>query len=386
MALGAACGAPPSAPVEREVGQAAPSRSELLEWWHEHGHAPIDYVTSRFADRDWVFLGEYHRFRDDVRLVVELIPRLHRDTKVRHLALEFLCSEQTASANELVNAPVFDRRRTIDFFRTQFVGWSYEEYLEIFQSAWQSNRDSAEKRGPFRLVGLHPCPDYEVLHYGEEAAAAREREKLEGYDRHMAATLESQLLERDLPALVFTGIAHSTAKFIEYRYGTDEQLVRMGNLVYSERLRDRMFFIAMHAPFWDAGTDSEIYPFDGTLDELMRDHGSSIGFDVAGSPFGTLVHETRSPLAITQYTFGELYDGYIMWSTPLKETVGVTCIDDWIVSEEQFAHFWRHLSNEKASRAFSETPYEEFLADRCAPRADHGPEFARRFRGLPDLD
>ena len=162
--------------------------------------------------------------------------------------------------------------------------------------------------------------------------------------------------------------------------------MRMGNLIFTEPLRDRMFFIALHAPFWDAGRETEIYPFDGVLDRLMRDHGRPIGFDVRGSPFATLVHENQSPLAITSYSFGELYDGYIMWDTTLKQTVGVTCIDDWIVSEEQFAYFWHHLSSAEASRRFSEMPYEEFLADRCAPRADYGPEFAQRFRRLPDLD
>lgn len=386
VTFGSACGGPTPTPAEGERNRDPSSQTELLEWWQSHGSSPIDYVTTRFADHDWVFLGEYHRIRDDVRLVVELIPRLHGDTRVRHLAMEFLCSEQTDRANELVTAPAFDRRRAIDFFRSQFVNWSYEEYLDIFRSAWQSNRERAAERGPFQLVGLHPCPDYEVMHYGEQAAAAREREKLDGYDRHMAATLESQLLSHDLPALVFTGIAHSTAKFIEYRHGTEDPLTRMGNLVYTDPYRDRMFFIALHAPFWDAGTETEIYPFDGILDRLMRDHGRSIGFDVAGSPFGALVHGNRSPFAITAYTFGELYDGYIIWSTPLKQTVGVTCIEDWIVNEEQFAYFWRHLMSERASREFSEMPYPDFLADRCAPRPDHGPEFARRFRGLPDLD
>lgn len=361
-------------------------QAEQLGWWQKHGRPPIDYVTAQFADHDWVFLGEYHRIRDDVRLIVELIPRLHRDTRVRHLAMEFLCTDQTDQANELIQAPTFDRRQAIDFFRAQFVSWNYEEYLDIFLSAWRSNRDQSADRGSFHLIGLHPCPDYSVIHYGEAERAAREREKQEGYDRHMAATLETRILGRSLPALVFTGIAHSTARFSEYRFGTEEQLTRMGNLVYKKPFRDRMFFIAFHAPFWDAGTEKEIYPFDGILDRLMRKHGQSIGFDVAGTPFSSLVHENRSPHAITAYSFGELYDGYIMWKVALKETTGVTCIEDWIVNQEQFVQYWRHLSNEKASRRFSEMPYLEFLADLCAPRADHGPEFARRFRNLPDLD
>lgn len=364
----------------------APAAAKLLEWWHTHGRTPVDYTISRFDKHDWVFLGEYHRIQNDVLLVVELIPRLHTETRVRHLALEVLCSASTSRANELLTAGSYDRRAAIDFFRTQFPAWGYEEYLEIFRSVWRSNRDHAAERGPFHLVGLNPCPDYELMHHGTEKEASEERDKQENYDRHMAAILEEQLLRRDLPALIFTGIAHSTAKYAEYRYGTDEQLMRMGNLVYRKPHRDRMFFIALHAPFWDAGTDKEIYPFDGVLDRLMASYGRPIGFDVVDSPFAALLHEKRSPRAITAYSFGELYDGYIMWNSPLKNTVGVTCIADWIVSEEQYVHFWRHLSNPEASRRFAELPFKEYLADRCAPRPDHGPEFARRFSRLPDLD
>jgi hypothetical protein len=93
-------------------------------------------------------------------------------------------------------------------------------------------------RGAFRLVGLHPCPDYEVMHYGDDAEARdRERDKLQRYDEIMAESLQVNLLERGLPALIFTGIAHSTAKFPEYWEGADKQLVRMGNMIFTYMLR-----------------------------------------------------------------------------------------------------------------------------------------------------
>jgi hypothetical protein len=274
----------------------------------------------------------------------------------------------------------------IDFFREQFPGWAYEEYLEIFRNTWASNRKLARERGAFRLVGLHPCINWETINYGNDpVAVAAERHKQERYDEIMAEVLEESILRPGHKALVFTGIAHATGKFAEYRYGTEEQLVRMGNLVYREPYRRGMFFVALHAPFYDHALGQEIYPFDGVLDELMLSFGKDIGFDVVGTPFESLVHRDRSEHAITAYSFGELYDGYVMFRTPIKEYMGVTCIDDWVADEQELRGFARRLTNKGAAEAYLKMSLEEFRADHCAPRPDHGVEFSRRFRALPDV-
>ncbi len=374
--------------VQAEESPAAlsPDFAERLRYWTEHYRSPADYVLEKFQTRKWIFLGEYHRIKHDVDLVTALIPRLHKETDVRHLALEFLCRNLTEEATELISAAEWNRKRAIDFFRSQFPGWHYEEYLEIFKAAWQSNRKLGETRGAFRLVGLHPCPDYEVVHFSDdEAAVEREQDKQRRYDEIMAEALEERVLKPGVKALIVLGVAHSTAKFQEYWFGTDKPLRRMGNLVYRPPYKDEMFFVCLHAPFWDAGTQKDIYPFDGVLDRLMREFGRDLGFDVVGSPFENLEHAIKSPRAITKYRFGELYDGYIIHKTPLKKTMGVTCIRDWISSEEEYRYYWRHLSNKRAALVYSEMPFAEFKRDLCSANSDHGVGFKRRFRGLPDL-
>jgi len=362
-------------------------RAELMQVWNDDYRTPQDYVVDKFRDNNWVFLGEYHRIRHDVELVSSLIPRLHETTDVRHLALEFLCQDHTGAANRLITAPEYEPARTIEFFRKQFAGWPYREYLKIFEEAWASNQNSGTKRGVFRLVGLHPCIDWELIHYGaDEDARQQERKRQLRYDEIMAEVLEASVLEPGLKTLVFTGIAHATAKYTEYVFGTDEPLMRMGNLVYKEPYRSDMFFIALHAPFWDSSQETDIYPFDGAIDRLMRGFGRDVGFDVVGTPFESLLHERTGRYSITWHRFGELYDGYIAFRTPIKEFVGVTCIENWIEDEADFRQYWRNLSNEKASQAFSRMPFEQFKKEFCRPRPDHGVEFRRRFRNLPNLD
>ena len=363
------------------------SASRLLDYWRQHETAPLDYIASKFEEKRWVFIGEYHRIRHDVALIVELVPRLHESTSVRHLALEFLCRDHTAEANRLINAANYDRDDVIDFFRAQFPDWSYEEYVQIFESAWASNQKFAAERGAFRLVGLHPCVDWETIHYSTDSeAVAAERDKLRRYDEIMAQELIDHVLRPGYPAVIFTGIAHATGKFAEYRVGTDSQLIRMGNLVNRAPYSKDMFFVALHAPFYDSAGNRDIYPFDGILDELMLAFGRDIGFDVTGSPFEDIVHEQQSKHSITAYAFGELYDGYVIFETAIKEYVGATCIDDWVTDREELLQFAHGLGNKEASEKFSAMTVEQFRADQCAPRPDHGVEFQRRFRNLPDLD
>jgi hypothetical protein len=376
----------PIAPGRAQQPQSAALEDAIVAAWRSNALPPVDYVVSKFAGADWVFLGEYHRIRDDVRLIAELIPALHSRTEVRHLAAEFLRRDRTAAANELITAPTFRRSDAVEFLRSQDPHWPYEEYVELLRAAWESNRVHAAQRGEFRFIGLHPGIDWEAINYGTDPeAVALERRKQDEYDAIMAAELEKHLLVPGQPALIYIGVAHSTAKFTEYRYGTDQPLPRMGNMVYREPWAGRMFFIALHAPFWDAGTGADIYPFDGVLDRAMLSYRAPVGFDTSGAPFDRLGHARRSERAITFYEFGQLYDGYIMHATPLRETVGVTCISDWIVTAEQFRHFWRSMPNRQASERFSAMPLNEFRRDFCAPSADHGLLFRNRFRKLPSL-
>lgn len=129
--------------------KAAAAQELLLEYWKENYRTPETYVAEKFSDKKWVFLGEYHRIKHDVDLVCSLIPVLHEKTDVRCLALEFLDHNQTDQANEIITSEYYDDERTKNFFRKQFPDWAYEEYLNIFKAAWESNRKNAGTRGEF---------------------------------------------------------------------------------------------------------------------------------------------------------------------------------------------------------------------------------------------
>lgn len=357
--------------------------STLLAHWESHPKPPVNYVVECFQrGNHWVFLGEYHRVRQDINLVLDLIPVLHRNTEVRCLALEFLTREGTEEANRLVTQATFDRYKAMEFFRRQDTTWDYEEYFDILETVWRSNRELGASRGYFRLVGLQPAIDWELLNYGDAESSRREKEKQDHYDSFMATALDDQVLSKGVPALIYTGIAHSTAKFKEYWIGTDRQLVRMGNLVYREPYKSRMWFIALHAPFFDSGTRREVYPFNGILDRLMPLYRQDLGFDVVGSPFANLRDRNPSPHSQTAYAFGELFDGYIIHKTPIREYQGITRIPDWINDEAQYSWFWRHIPKKSAGQEYSKIPFSEYRKETCATSNDYGDGFKRRFQKL----
>jgi hypothetical protein len=193
----------PIAPGRAQQPQSAALEDAIVAAWRSNALPPVDYVVSKFAGADWVFLGEYHRIRDDVRLIAELIPALHSRTEVRHLAAEFLRRDRTAAANELITAPDVPRSDAVEFLRSQDPHWPYEEYVELLRAAWESNRVHAAQRGEFRFIGLHPGIDWEAINYGTDPdAVALERRKQDEYDAIMAAELEKHLLVPGQPALI----------------------------------------------------------------------------------------------------------------------------------------------------------------------------------------
>ena len=366
-----------------QVTPSTGQESTLLDYWISHPKTPVDYVLDCFQRGSrWVFLGEFHRVKHDTDLVLNLIPVLHRNTEVRCLALEFLTQEGTEEANLLVTQSTFDRYRALDFFRRQGADWNYEEYFSILETVWRSNHELSASKGYFRLVGLSPAMDWELTNYGSAEEGRRERAKQDHYDESMASALEEQVLSKGIPALIYAGIAHTTAKFREYFIGTNRQLVRMGNLVYREPYNSRMWFIALHAPFYDSARRQEVYPFNGKLDRLMQKYNHDIGFDVVGTPFAPLRDQKNSPHSQLAYSFGELFDGYIIHKVPISQYVGVTCIPDWISDETQYRWFWRHLPKKAAGQEYSKIPFSEYQKKPCPPSSDCGDGFKRRFQKL----
>jgi len=62
---------------------------ECRTYLEKSGLSPENYVISKFEQYDYVFLGEYHRNKQDVDFVTLLIPDLYKKVKFVRVSSDF---------------------------------------------------------------------------------------------------------------------------------------------------------------------------------------------------------------------------------------------------------------------------------------------------------
>lgn len=338
LALGACVGcgggSVPPPPVDPEL------QAGMIQWLDENGRPPQEYVIDKFAEHDVVFLGEIHRVQHVVLFVQSLLKPLH-EKGIRVLATEFARREDQPLIDSLLAAPVWyeDLAREITF--RQHIWWGYQEYIDIFRSAWQLNRSLPADAPPFRILGLNDSPDWSVMKTREDrdnSDLKREVWKGGGEDKWAAVILEAVGAgEAGEKVLAYTGIHHA---FTEYRqpmlrqgeFDRFDPNPRCGNHVFNAIGR-RAITIFFHAPWRGPegyGAQME-HPADGIIDAVMLAAGPGpVGFDLGPSPLGgTVVRNTVYHHGYDNFTPATFCDGWI-YTMPLSECRGVTPIPGWI--------------------------------------------------------
>lgn len=284
--------------------------TELQNYLKKNWKTPEEYVVSKFVDHDYVFIGEYHRIKHDVDLILNLIPLLYQNG-IYNLGIEFGLYEDQHIIDSLLNAPQFDRQliRTI-FFKSNPV-WGYKEYIDIYQVAWEVNQTNLTKPNRFRVVNL--APKYDPC---KEGGAWKEIDP----DVYMGDILKKEFVSKNQKALIYSGNHHAFTKYHQPLYDFAKDTLygfakkRMGNIIY-DSLKTKTFNIYLHAGWisskgWNAPT---VLPVNGVIDSLMSLYRDKrVGFDVANSPFGQLIStDSYYALGYDDFTLDKYCDGYI---------------------------------------------------------------------------
>lgn len=309
---------------------------ELTEYVKAHHQTPEEYVVSKFKDHDIVFLGEYHRLKHDAELVQRLIPLLY-ENGVYNLGMEFACYRDQALIDSLVNARTYDESLARSILFNFRVYWGFQEYADIFRSAWKLNRSAPDSARRFRIVGLNTYTDWSRVKTREDRNNPEIMKKVfvDGDpDDVMARTILKEFVEKNEKALIYTGWHHSFTRYKQPIIDEAEKKFvrffdgRVGNIVF-RAIGDRAFTIALHQPW--AGVDGysspASYPAGGIIDAFMKQvepRYRRIGLDTRSTPFGKLVCEN------SVYNNGyrtllleDICDGYV-YQKPLSEYEGVT--------------------------------------------------------------
>ncbi len=332
-----------------------PTIRELADYILAHQQSPEDYVVSKFKDHDVIFLGEAHRIRHDAELVKRLIPVCYQNG-IRVLALEFANRSDQAPIDSLLALPTYDESiaRRVTFNEDQ--GWAYQEYLDLYKSAWTLNASLPKESPKFRIIGVNCTGDWSVMRSQEDMQNDSLRrlvwKRCPGGEVAMAEVILKQV-QKGEKVLVYSGMHHAFTRFLQPvvdgkgTFTNFNQDQRMAQGVYM-RLGSRAFSIALHYPWYGTTYDSpRVRPVNGTIDSVMNALGDKfrpVGFDVHGSPFGLLPDSASLyRTGYTDFRLQEFCDGYI-FQRPFAKYEVVHFVEDFI-NPSNLAEFQRQVAN-----------------------------------------
>ncbi len=316
-----------------------------LEQYLKHNYTtPEEYVISKFNDHDIVFIGEFHRIKQNVELIQHLIPMLYKNG-IYILGTEFGRREDQHLIDSLLNSARYDENLARRIIFNQFVHWGYREYVDIYRAAWQLNQSISEQGRKFRILGLNDSPDWSIIRSQKDREdPAIMRKVWRGGGEHLwAKVILDEVVAKGEKALIYCGIHHAFTEYKQPIFDEQKKMFirfeegRMGNFVYN-KIGKRAITIYMHAvwPSCRGYSKPNVYPTDGIIDAVMagmEPKYQRVGFDTRGTPFGKLPGETSIyKHGYVDFSLEKFCDGYI-YQMPLSKYEGVTPIKGFINNE-----------------------------------------------------
>jgi hypothetical protein len=354
-------------------------QEKLAGWLVANGESPEEYVVGLFSDHDVVFLGEYHRIKHDLLFVQSLAKPLY-EAGVHVLATEFGRREDQPLIDSLLTAPEWDESLAREILFRKYVWWGYQEYIDIYRSAWRLNRDLPDDLPRFRILGLNDSPDWSLIKTSQDrddGTIKRQVWRGGGEDHWAGVILEA--VEAGEKVVVHSGIHHAFTEYrqpivIEGEFTRFDGSLRCGNHVFRE-IGKRAVTIFFHSPWYGSeGYGSPLqHPADGIIDSFMlgAEH-HPVGFDLATGPFGVLgVGDSVYRHGYENPELRNFCDGWI-YTGPFSGYEGVTPISDWI-----------NESNLDRARAQSPNPaYRQASMERFNREIARSAEIPRHFGHL----
>lgn len=300
---------------------------------------PNSLITSEFKNSDIVFLGESHRRKQHAEFVNNLLPDLYRNG-VRILFSEFANYSHTRFADSLLTATDFDEPGARKMIYASEWDWAYQEYVDLYKSAWSLNKSLKPDQEPFRIIGLQADINHHVIKSSQDWELPEKRKEYwnETDSTSWIAIIEKEALSVNQKALVHCGHHHAFSKFLHPIVINGEFLGfdkgREGTQLL-HRHQGKVSTIMLHS-FWRDKSNIfpvSVVPFNGFLDSiscLIPGKNKAYGFQTNISELGNLIDST-SLYSVGRDTvyLKNICDAYIVLS-PACELSLVNLIPDFI--------------------------------------------------------
>jgi len=338
----------------------------------KNSEKPIKYVVSKFKKYDYVFIGEYHRNKQDVDFVASLIPELYKKG-VKNIVYEFYEYANQNKIDSILTAKEFDSIALNHTLSKGFgVCWGYTEYIDLLRKVWKFNQTLKNNQPKFRVVMMQyeyfPCKKGLEMFGGVEP------------DKFMADVVDKEIISKNEKALIYCGIHHAFTKYRQPNYNFEEKKLyglsngRLGNIIFS-KYPNKTFTIFMHSPWISKISDESqsVKPVNGVIDSAMGNlNYKPVGFDVKNTYAGTLTStDSYYSLGYENFKLSDFCDGYIFLK-PYKDvkfvTVNPNYYDEYnikLLKDFFRCRGWKEeeineINKDKAVEILTEDPKEHF--------------------------
>lgn len=298
--------------------------AELTAFLAEDADPAVDYVVSMFDRYDLVFIGETGFAKEQVTLVSDLIPALDR-AGIHALGFQHALRTDQEKIDQLVTASTFDQALAQQILFNSIVILGYEEYVDIFRTAWEVNRRKGSDEPPFRIIGLNVRTDYSVITTQQDAEDPEIIRQVfaEGIpDQYMAESIRAAFLDTGTKALIFTQQQHA---FTSYRQLTYERNIeeagfpgqKRAGAIVEEWAPEITATVMLHGPVPESRSRSGYsFPAGGAIDAAVAElpeTEQARGFTLVDSPFGEVpvYSSTYNDGYEEDITLAQLAEGYV---------------------------------------------------------------------------
>jgi hypothetical protein len=320
--------------------------STCVQYLHEQGRTPEQYVLDCFAARDVVLLAEDHAIRHNLLLVQRLIPLLPA-AGVYTLGMEFGASEDQAALDALTTADAYDEAQARRLMFNYNVGWAYREYTDLYRAAWAYNRARPAGSRPFRVLNLSYRYDWRDAGPVRTPAGTRRVFAKGGTERYRAELIGREVLDRGDKLLVLTGGVHALTRCTvpEFDFNADG-FVRYDDGYMGHRLHraapGRVACVWLHRPLDSRlnGPAERVHPASGALERILsRLTNRRAGFDLLTAdghltPLGALAEDSYYATGRPGFRLADLADGYI-YEMPFRGMRGCT-VDEAFLTDDNW--------------------------------------------------
>lgn len=315
-------------------------------------------VADKFDNHSVVFLGELHKRKQDLEFFRDLIPYLYQTKGINIIGWEFGAVDYQNVADSIVTAADFDRKKAITIMRKSNYYWCYEEYLDIFKTIWQLNKNILQADEKIKFLQLNKPYIPKRWNSPNQSVLLEERKK--SFDNVLPEIVEKEVIQKNKKILIYCGLHHSLTKFKTPKFFFLKDNGRAGQKLYA-KYPDKIFQIDLIAPFpprWliykeltNSKTINYVYPFDAVFNQL---------YDSLKRPFALNANETsfenlkdyNSFYAFDEFSGIKLKwfcDGAIML-TSFDKIEPVNVIPDWVTTAEELKEVKTVLPEEDAKQ------------------------------------